>query len=67
MARILRDLLKYNVEFRIGLLLVAVVLGLTVLSFFSPYPPNDVYVVPPDVPPSAAYWFGTTSRGQDVF
>jgi len=27
----------------------------------------DVYVVPPDVPPSLAYWFGTTSRGQDVF
>jgi len=23
--------------------------------------------VPPDVPPSSAYWFGTTSRGQDVF
>lgn len=67
MAGILRDLLKYNVEFRIGLFLVTVVLGLTVLSFFSPYPPNDVYVVPPDVPPSAAYWFGTTSRGQDVF
>jgi peptide/nickel transport system permease protein len=67
MAGILRDLLKYNVEFRIGLLLVSVVLGLTILSFFSPYPPNDVYVVPPDVPPSATYWFGTTSRGQDVF
>ena len=24
-------------------------------------------MVPPDVPPSWAYWFGTTSRGQDVF
>ena len=28
---------------------------------------QDVYVVPPDVPPSLTYWFGTTSRGQDVF
>ena len=37
------------------------------LSFFSPYPPNDSFVVPPDVPPSAEYWFGTTSRGQDLF
>ena len=36
-------------------------------SFVSPYPPADVYVVPPDVPPGSAYWFGTTSRGQDVF
>jgi peptide/nickel transport system permease protein len=67
MIGILRDLLKYNVEFRIGLLLVTIVFGLSVLSFFSPYPPNDVYVVPPDIPPSAAHWFGTTSRGQDVF
>jgi peptide/nickel transport system permease protein len=67
MTGILRDLLRYNVEFRIGLFLVAIVIGLAVLSFFSPYPPNDVYVVPPDVPPSATYWLGTTSRGQDVF
>ena len=37
------------------------------LSFFSPYPPIDVYVVPPDVPPARPIWFGTTSRGQDVF
>jgi peptide/nickel transport system permease protein len=27
----------------------------------------DVYVVPPDVPPSWEYPLGTTSRGQDVF
>ena len=67
MLGILRDLLKYNVEFRIGLLLVTIVFGLSILSFFSPYPPNDVYVVPPDIPPSAGHWFGTTSRGQDVF
>jgi peptide/nickel transport system permease protein len=37
------------------------------LSFDSPYPAMDVYVVPPDVPPSREYLFGTTSRGQDVF
>ncbi|WP_406854960.1 ABC transporter permease [Alsobacter sp. KACC 23698] len=67
MLAILRDLLKYNLEFRIGIILVGIVVGLSVLSVFSPYPPGDVYVVPPDVPPSTAYWFGTTSRGQDVF
>jgi len=67
MLAILRDLLRYNVEFRIGLGLVAIVLLLSALSFVSPYPTADVYVVPPDVPPSAAYWFGTSSRGQDVF
>jgi peptide/nickel transport system permease protein len=64
---ILRDLLRHNVEFRIGLILVGTVTALALASLVSPYPELDVYVVPPDVPPSAAYWFGTTSRGQDVF
>ncbi|MCX7325948.1 MAG: ABC transporter permease [Hyphomicrobiales bacterium] len=67
MTAILRDLLRYNGEFRIGLLLIMAVAVMSGLSFFSPYPPNDVYVVAPDVPPGAAHWFGTTSRGQDVF
>src|ERR1700704_409099 len=67
MRGILRDLLRYNAEFRIGIVLVVFVLLLSVLASFSPYPPQDVYVVPPDVPPSLTYWFGTTSRGQDVF
>ena len=67
MLGILRDLLRYNAEFRIGIVLVGFVLVLSVLAGFSPYPPQDVYVVPPDVPPSLSYWLGTTSRGQDVF
>ena len=67
MTAILRDLLKYNGEFRIGVLLILAVAVMAGLSFFSPYPPNDVYVVAPDVAPGAAHWFGTTSRGQDVF
>lgn len=67
MLAILRDLIRYNLEFRIGLVLVGIVLVMAGLSFFSPYPPGDVYVVPPDLPPSATYWLGTTSRGQDVF
>ena len=67
MLAVLRDLVRHNPEFRIGLVLVLLVLTLAALSFASPYPELDVYVVPPDVPPSSAYWFGTTSRGQDVF
>ncbi|GLR83374.1 ABC transporter permease [Bradyrhizobium iriomotense] len=67
MAILLRDLLRHSPEFRIGAVLLAFVLLLSVLASFSPYPPESVYVVPPDVPPSLTYWFGTTSRGQDVF
>ena len=29
--------------------------------------PHLQYMVPPDLPPSSEYWFGTNSRGQDLF
>ena len=62
-----RDLFRYNIEFRIGIVLVAIVTVFAGLSWFSPYPPEMIYVVVPDQPPSAEYWFGTNSRGQDLF
>jgi peptide/nickel transport system permease protein len=64
---ILRDLLRYNPEFAGGSFLLLLVFGVVIASFFSPYPAMDVYVVPPDMPPSFEHVFGTTSRGQDVF
>jgi peptide/nickel transport system permease protein len=67
MGRTLLHLLRYNRQFATGVVLLAVVAGFSCLSFFSPYPPNDSFVVPPDVPPSWAYPMGTTSRGQDLF
>jgi peptide/nickel transport system permease protein len=67
MLRILRDLLLHNREFALGSLLLAVIVTMALLTLAAPYPPMDVYVVPPDVPPSWAYLLGTTSRGQDVF
>jgi peptide/nickel transport system permease protein len=62
-----RDLLRHNREFAAGASLVALVLVIAAMSFLSPYPAEDAYVVPPDVPPSWPYVFGTNSRGQDVF
>jgi peptide/nickel transport system permease protein len=67
MLKILRDLLRYNRSFAVGLSLLALVLAIAACSFFSPYDPRDVYLAPPDVPPSLAYPLGTTSRGQDTF
>src|SRR5215831_14883555 len=67
MFAILRDLLRYRPAFRLGVVLTAVIVAFAALSFVSPYAPQDQFVVPPDVPPSWAYPFGTTSRGQDVF
>ncbi len=67
MLGILKDLIKYNIEFRIGAGLILIVLIMAGLSFVSPYVPDMTYVVAPDVPPNTTYWFGTNSRGQDVF
>lgn len=65
--RTVLDLLRYNREFAAGVMLLAIVAGIAAASLVSPYPPLDVYVVPPDLPPSLAHPFGTSSRGQDVF
>jgi peptide/nickel transport system permease protein len=67
MFAILRDLLRYRAEFRLGAVLTGFIVIFAALSFVSPYPPQDQFVAPPDVPPSWAYWFGTNSRGQDLF
>jgi len=67
MLKVLRDLIRYNREFALGALLTGAIAVMAGLSAFSPYPPLDIYVVAPDVPPSWAHPFGTTSRGQDVF
>jgi peptide/nickel transport system permease protein len=67
MLATLRDLFLYNPEFRIGAILLGLVAGMAALSLASPYAPLDTFVVAPDLPPSFAHPFGTTSRGQDVF
>lgn len=67
MFKIFRDLLRYNTEFLFGVIFVGIVLVVACLSFVSPYSATVIYQLPPDMPPSADYWFGTTSRGQSVF
>ncbi len=67
MGRTILHLLRHNRQFAIGVFLLALVAGFSCLSLISPYPPNDSFVVPPDVPPSWEFPMGTTSRGQDLF
>jgi len=67
MVRVLRDLLRFNRQFALGAALLMVVIAVAAASAFSPYSPNDSYVVAPDMPPGWTYPLGTTSRGQDVF
>src|ERR1700674_3818322 len=67
MLATLRDLFRHNREFAAGMILLLFVAAVAAASFVSPYGPNAIYVVPPDVPPSWPHVLGTTSRGQDVF
>lgn len=67
MFSIVKDLIRYNIEFTIGVMLVGIITIFALLSFFAPYPPEAIYVVFPDQPPSAQFWFGTNARGQDLF
>jgi len=67
MLRVFRELLSRNPGFLIGLILVAIVVAFALLSYLAPIDPALVYRVPPEMPPSADYWFGTNSRGQDLF
>jgi peptide/nickel transport system permease protein len=67
MFNIFRDLVRHNSEFAIGLIMVAIIVAFTLVSFLSPIDPTLVYRAPPDQPPSLQYWFGTNSRGQDLF
>jgi peptide/nickel transport system permease protein len=63
----LRDLFRYSLSFRYGSVILLFAAILVILSFFSPYEPDDRRAVDRNEPPSAEYWLGTTSQGQDVF
>jgi len=65
-VNILRDLFKdYRFVLSFGVLLI--LLALAVTASFCPYDPSLTGVVPRDMRPSAEYWLGTDSKGQDVF
>lgn len=63
----IRDLVRFSPSFRFGAIILVLVLVLVILSFFSPYEPDDRRAVARNEPPSLEFIFGTTSQGQDVF
>lgn len=62
-----RDLIRFSLSFRIGAGILLLVAIMVILSFVSPYEPDDRRAVKRNEPPSAEYIMGTTSTGQDVF
>jgi peptide/nickel transport system permease protein len=65
-VKVLRDLFR-DFRFTFSFIVLMIILGMAVLSFFSPYDPTMWFVVPRDIPPSAKYLLGTDSNGQDIF
>lgn len=62
----LRDLFR-DYRFALSFIVLLIIVILAVLSIFSPYDPTLWNVVPRDMRPSAEYWLGTDSNGQDIF
>lgn len=63
---ILRDLFK-DYRFVLSFSVLFILLALAITASFCPYDPTLTGVVPRDMKPSAEYWLGTDSKGQDVF
>lgn len=63
----IRDLLRYSLSFRYGSIILIFAAILILLSFVSPYEPDDRRAVSRNEPPSTEFILGTTSQGQDVF
>ncbi len=64
--KVFRDLLR-DYRFFWGFWILVMMLIFASLSFFSPYDPGLWGEVPRDMRPSAEYWLGTDSNGQDIF
>jgi peptide/nickel transport system permease protein len=64
--KILGDLFK-DYRFAVSFVVLVIIVILALLSIFSPYDPTMWNVVPRDMRPSAEYWLGTDSNGQDIF
>ena len=64
--RLLRDLFQ-DYRFTVSFIVLVIIVVMALLSFFSPYDPTLWNVVLRDRPPSAEYFIGTDSNGQDIF
>ena len=65
MAKFLADA-PFRLYLGVILVVIFIVLG-AILPWFAPGDPLVWYTAPRNQNPSAAYWLGTTSLGQDVF
>ena len=67
MNKVLRDLLRFDIRFRIAFIFLTFIFLMLILSWFSPFDMGKTFQVPLDQAPSLRHLFGTNSRGQDMF
>ena len=65
--KIITELFKFHLAFRIGITILIGILLLVLLSFVSPYEASERRVTPKNLAPSFEHLLGTTALGQDVF
>ena len=65
--KIITELFKFHLAFRIGITILIGILLLVLLSFVSPYEASERRVTPKNLAPSLEHLLGTTALGQDVF
>jgi len=65
-VKILRDLFR-DFRFLLSFCVLLLLLIMALLSFFTPYDPTLIGVVPRDLKPSSTYLLGTDTNGQDIF
>lgn len=64
--KVLRDLFR-DYRFAVSFTVLIVLVGLGVLSLFSPVDPTEWGTFMRDMKPSAEHWLGTDANGQDIF
>lgn len=64
---VFKELLRTDRRFLVGFLIILIVTALALVSFFSPYKPDERHVLPRDRVPSLQHLLGTNSLGQDIF
>lgn len=65
--KIITELFKFHLAFRIGITILIGIMLLVLLSFVSPYEASERRVTPKNLAPSLEHLLGTTALGQDVF
>jgi len=65
--KVFKDLLRFDIRFRIAFVILSLISLLMLTSLFSPFDMTRTFQVGFDLRPSLRHPFGTNSRGQDLF